>query len=1046
VTQWEWDAGQARVLEHPGGPLLVLGAGGTGKTTVLVELLARRLREGLPPALALCLTRQAASEVRDRVIRSAGRTSLQPQATTVHAFCLALLQRYGDPEAPPPRLLTAPEQEFRVREVLAGRGASAWPAELAEAVGTRGFARQVRAALARARQVGLDPADVAAAGAAAGEPAWVALGGFFEEYLDVLDAEGVLDYAELVHRARLLLERADVRASVASEHAAVYVDEFSELDPAQLGLLAALSGRGGEVVAFADPDASIYRFRGAHPRAVAVFESLFGGETATLGVQHRCPEAVAAAARGVAARLGAPPVAPALVGAYRAAAPAPAASGRGRVEALTFPDEASQAERIAAELRAAHLEVGTPWADMAVLVRAGREQIPPLARALTDAGIPVEVAGDEIGLAEELAVRPLLLALDLAAREGGADAEEAARLLTSGWGGLDAVALRVLGRALRAAAGGAVGVPSGELIAAALNGGPVPEADASEAGEPLPPAAAPLATLAGRRDALAAARSAVAAGRRPEEVLWLLWTATPWPEQLRAAALGGGDAAQRAHRDLDAVVALFALARDSQAPAGEGGVRAFLAEVAAQQIPADLEREAAVRGRGVRLLTAHRAKGRQWPLVVVAGVQEGVWPDVRRRGALFDPERLAGDGLTGPARAGDLVATERRLFLLAVTRASHRLLVTAIAGTEGEADQPSRFLSELGVPARHELTPPIALHTLRALVASLRAATLDPAASPELRSAAAARLARLAAAADDDGRPLVPDADPARWWGLRPPTGTTAGRPDGRIVLSPSQLAAVLACPRQYFLAREARAEPPAGSAQILGQVIHALAERALTEGLTRQDALDHLDAVWDRLPFPARWFSHSERAAAEQAVVRFMGWQEAHEGVAVLGAEVPFEADVAVEGGRVTIRGTVDRLELGADGRVRVIDFKSGRTAPTVAKAAASEQLGVYQLAVEAGAFAHLAPGASSGGGALVYLRHGTDDYPKEFHQPSLTEAPHLSDDPEERAHPTWVHHRVARARRVLAEGRFDATPGEGCQFCAFQGSCPARSGQVIA
>nr|NLI49098.1 ATP-dependent helicase [Propionibacterium sp.] len=1037
------DPSQQRVLDHRGRPLLVLGAAGTGKTALLVELVARRLRAGAAPALALCLTRQAASEVRDRVIRASGRTSLQPAALTLHALCLALLTRHGDPEDAAPRLLTAPEQEFRLRELLAGRGAGLWPESLAAAFGTRAFARQARAALARARQLGFDPDDLAAAGAAAAEPAWLSLGVFMGEYLDVLDAEGVLDYAELVHRTRILLGRPEVLDAVRGEFGAVYVDEYAELDPAQLALVRSLvpapalgAEPGPAFVAFADPDTAIYRFRGAHPRGVGDFERLFGGEVATLGVRHRGPAAIGGAARGVAARLPGPAVGAAVLAAYRDPVAAP---GRGLVEVVTFPDEAAQTRHIAAELRAAHLEGGVPWADMAVLVRAGRQQIPALSRALTDAAIPVEVAGDEIGLADELAVRPLLLALELAARDGGADAEEAVRLLTSGWGGLDALALRVLGRLLRsdAAARGesTAGRTAGDLIADALNGGPLPEPD---------DAVEVLSLLAERRAVLARARAAVAAGRRPDEVLWVLWGGTPWPAALRAAALAGGDAAPAADRDLDAVVALFDLARASQAPAGVGGVRAFLAEVAAQEIPADLERESAVRGRGVRLLTAHRAKGRQWRFVVVAGAQEGVWPDVRRRGSLFDPQRLTSAGLGPGVTTRDLVANERRLFLLAVTRASERLLVTAVAGTEGEADQPSRFLGELGVPARHVLRAEPRLHTLRALVAALRRAAVDETRSAELRAAAVTRLARLASAVDDEGRPLVPDADPERWWGVRAPTSLEAPRGgDAPVVLSPSQLASVLQCPRQYFLAREARAEPPRSSSALLGTVIHALAQHALVEGLTAENALEYLDRVWEGIPFPAPWFSASERVAAEQAVNRFMGWQEANDSAEVVGVEVPFTATVDVAGEPVTLVGTVDRLERAADGRLRVVDFKSGRTAPTVAEAAASEQLGAYQVAIEAGAFG---PCAGSGGGQLVYLRLGDDDYPKVFTQPSLADCPHLTDDPEERAFPTWVHHRLARACATIRAGRFDATPGGHCQRCAFAGSCPARSGQVIA
>lgn len=1022
----------------PGGPLLLLGSPGTGKTTLVARAMARRVREELPPALVVAGSRQAASSLRDRVILEAGRTAVQPAILTVHALALSLLRRFADSEDSLPRLLTAPEQEFRIRELLSAWGPARWPQELAAASGTGTFASQVRAVLARARMLGLDPADLTRFGTVAGEPAWGVLGEFAEQYLQVLDLEGVLDYAELVHRARILLTRPDVSDAVRAQYAAVYVDDAAELDPAQLALVKAVAPVDGTVIALADPDTSIFRFRGADPRGVAEFRRLFATPLAEVPVvvlprSHRLADAAADAAAGVRRRLAAPPLDSVDVAAYRAVEPR---EGTARVDCWTFPNEPDQAARIAAELRAAHLDDKVAWGSMAVIVRSGRRQLPPLARALVDAGVPVEVAGDEIGLADELAVRPLLLALEVAARGGVCDADEASRLLMSGWGGLDAVALRVLGRALRAQN---PGVRGAELIAQAL-GGALQVADVSPGTE------AAVEVVRARADLLAQAAALVAERRRPDEVLWHLWSGVDWAERLRAIALRGGEASRRAHRDLDAVVALFGLASDSQAPGGEAGVRAFLAEVAAQQIPADVEREAAVRGRGVRLLTAHRAVAGEWEFVVVAGVQEGLWPDVRRRGSVFDPERLTPEGLGPGIETRELVAAERRLFVLACTRARSRLLVTAVAGTDGEADQPSRFLAETGVDVRDVEARPSRLHTVRALVTSLRAAAVDPAASPELRADAALRLARLADATDDDGRALVPDADPARWWGTRAPSSPAVDPVTGRLELSPSQLSSLLACPRKYFLEREARAEAPKGTATMLGTVIHLLAEHAARDGLTLDEASDRLDEIWGEVPFAAAWLSQSERVEATNAVARLLAWQEAHASAEVVGVEVPFDVDIEVDGRTVRVRGSVDRLERLDDGTLRVVDFKSSRRAPSKAEAEGHEQVGLYQVAIEAGAFNDVAPGcATSAGGALVYLRDG-DQLPKVLGQPPLSAKPHLGDDPDEQQYPTWVHHRLAVACATLTAGRWDASPGGHCTYCPFAASCPTRSKQVTA
>jgi len=165
----------------------------------------------------------------------------------------------------------------------------------------------------------------------------------------------------------------------------------------------------------------------------------------------------------------------------------------------------------------------------------------------------------------------------------------------------------------------------------------------------------------------------------------------------------------------------------------------------------------------------------------------------------------------------------------------------------------------------------------------------------------------------------------------------------------------------------------------------------------------------------------------------------------------VPFQATVQVDGDPVQLVGTVDRLERTAEGRLRVIDFKTGKRAPTGAEVASNEQLGVYQLAIESGAFDAVAgPGAASAGACLVYLRlpggNDLDDYPKELRQAPLAEQPHLADD--DRGYPTWVHERLGRAVKLVQEGRYPATPGEGCRWCPFSTSCPAKPAgtQVVA
>ncbi len=390
------DDAQRAVVEHPGGPLLVLGGPGTGKTTTLVEAVVDRItRRGMAPDRILVLTfsRRAAADLRAQIASRIGRSVITPMAMTFHAFCYALVRRFaeGDGLGTPVRLLTGPEQEFRVRETLAGSvetGRTRWAASLDGAFPTRAFAGEVRAVLARARQLGMDPDDVVEAGAEADRPEWMSVGEFFEEYLDVLDAEGVLDYAELVHRSRILLADPRIVDTLRAEIGAIFVDEYHDTDPAQVGLLQAVAGDGRDVVVVGDPDQSIYGFRGAAARGILDFPDQFPTDDGApapviaLGTARRGGRALLAATRNVAHRLSLPrTLPPEVFQAFRHPQPVPGAP-RGQVEVFTCSTPGAEADHIADLLRGAHLRDGVPWDQMAVLVRSGRAMIPALTRGV----------------------------------------------------------------------------------------------------------------------------------------------------------------------------------------------------------------------------------------------------------------------------------------------------------------------------------------------------------------------------------------------------------------------------------------------------------------------------------------------------------------------------------------------------------------------------------------------------------------------------------------------------------------------------------------
>ncbi|MEV5435474.1 ATP-dependent DNA helicase [Streptomyces sp. NPDC052682] len=1156
------DAAQRSVVDHRTGPLLVLAGPGTGKTTTLVESVAARVARGGDPERILVLTfsRKAAVELRDRLALRTG-AARAPQATTFHSFCYALVRGHQDSDlfVEPLRLLSGPEQDVTVRELLAGQpelerlglAHVRWPDELRACLTTRGFADEVRAVLARSRELGLGPDALDAFARRIGRPDWQAAAAFLAEYLDVLDLQGVIDYAELVHRAVLLAHRPGVAEELAARYDAVYVDEYQDTDPAQVRLLHALAGGGRTLVAFGDPDQSIYAFRGADVNGILDFPHTFpraDGRPAPVRVlrtSRRSGAALLAATRLLTQRMPLPRLPADKVRAHRELAPV---RDGGRVEVYTYPTPGTELDNIADILRRAHLEDGVPWSEMAVLVRAGSRTLPAMRRALTAAGVPLDVDGDDLPLRHEPAVAPLLTALRAVAtaeatrRPGGEDTREpgsgedvrgpgggvgtpgslsdegirgsdsgedarrsgsdgairgpgsgedvrgpgsgedtlgsdvrrsgsdegirgsdsgedarrsgsdegtrrpnrredpcwldtdtALTLLTSPLAGMDAADLRRLGRALREeerAAGNPLPPPSDELLARALA-----EPERLAVHDPT------YARGAQRLGALLRkVRERLAGGGTAEEALWDLWEGTPWPARLERTARRGGAAGRNADRDLDAVCALFATAARAEERTGGRGALNFLEEIEAEDIAADTLTRRAVRPDAVRLMTAHRSKGLEWRLVVVAGVQEGLWPDLRRRGSLLEADRIGRDGLAEPLTPGALLAEERRLFYVAATRARERLVVTAVKAPADDGDQPSRFLTELGVEPRDVTGRPRRPLSVAALVAELRATTVDPRVSAALREAAARRLARLAALADEDGRPLVPAAHPYRWWGMFEPTESKVPLRDRDqpVVLSGSALDQLAnTCALQWFLGREVKADAPATAAQGFGNVVHVLADE-VASGRTPADLdvlMERLDSVWNALAFDAPWKSAQEKENARVALERLLKWHVMDRaGRTPVASEQDF--DVTLEAGdyEVRIRGQMDRVEADGQGRAYVVDFKTGKQAPSAKEVARHPQLAVYQLAVREGAVDDVFDGVrpEPGGAELVHLRQGAAQRDGGDSLPRVQAQEALEGE--------WVGDLLATAAGKVLDERFTPTTGQHCTHCAFQASCSAR------
>ncbi|MEO6703981.1 MAG: ATP-dependent helicase, partial [Jatrophihabitantaceae bacterium] len=834
------DADQLRVVEHPQGVLRVHAGPGTGKTTTLVESVVQRVLERKVPVanlLLLTFSREAAGQLRDQVTARLQRAIGEPIARTFHSYAFGLVRQAavlnGDP---PPRLLSGSEQDVTLRELLAGRLADRtddWPPVLAAAVQTQAFTDELRELLMRAIERDVWPEQLAALGKQHHRPDWVIAADVLREYLEVtsLKAPGAFDAAELIQRAVAeLRQNSQLLQAERAKRRRIFVDEYQDTDPAQVELLKLIAVGADELVLIGDPDQAIYSFRGTEQSSMADIDLHFGSlagtvrterrgqlefsapvDTVTLSVSRRSGPALLAASRRIASRLPGSAQHRTLVGSPDLPA--------GSVTAAVFGSASHEASYLASLLRRAHAEDGLAWSDMAVLVRSAGPAADTLRRGLAAADVPVgqPVQG---ALTDDPVVAQLLELLRCVAEPKSVTTDDAEALLTGLIGRADPLQILRMRRHLRR-------IPDGPLTLADLLTEPGALAW-------VPPSArAPVQRL---RTVIEAGSAAVADGASAEDVLWQVWQATGLSSRLNRRSLAGRADGARADRALDSVLALFteaAKVTDRTPGSGVGQLRDWVSQL---QITDAAARQRPSTADEVTILTAHASKGRQWPVVCVAGVQDGSWPNLRRRGSLLGADLLVDLLADRPAVSSGLLAevlaSERRLFYVAVTRASRQLVVTAV---DSEEHQPSRFLDELDpLPAELPQRPVTASSrrfVLPGLVAELRAALVDPAgiagssepdplldslADPvaemlpdagrialadrvgyatEIATVAAEQLARLAAAG-------VPGAHPRDWWG-RPQLSTIdsiRSSAAGPVPIRPSKFEAYTDCELRALL------------------------------------------------------------------------------------------------------------------------------------------------------------------------------------------------------------------------------------------------------
>ena len=1001
------DAAQRAVIAaEPSASGVIIGAPGTGKTRTLVDRVVHLLdAQGLRPEEVLALTpsRQAATALRDRIGVRIGQATPGPLARSLGSFAFQLVRgamvREG---AEPPALLTGADQDRIIAELLVGDmedGRIAWPDALSASVrASKGFRSELRAFLAECTEIGVHPEELRASG----NDVWTAAAEFLVEYRTVLDAlrSAHRDAADLLSEASTILQRADAPTlGPLAPLRVVLIDDAQELTRGGIAMVKSLRGRGIAVLAFGDPDISSGSFRGASPE---LFAQLAGalGDVHVLDGAHRQQPALTALTRTVTQAIGVS----GRVEHRRAPVPVTSEEIDARVSTFVAPSPYEELDRIAGVMREWHLAEGIRWERMAVIAHDTR-QVTTLETELAAREIPTRAAGVQRPLGSEGIVRDIVgivrLALTPVEERTSEGLEEAMR---TPFGGMDAIGLRRLRARLRhieLEQGGAT--PARELLRQAMaNPAHLTLIDAPES-----------RTAERFAETIEATARAAAEGETIHDLLWRVWDQARAVDgrrlQVAWREISQLPTGAETARSLDALVALFDAAKRFVERTPDEQPHTFVRDILDSEVPEDSLSTPDRPGR-VTLLTPATALGTEFDAVVVAGVQDGIWPNVRLRGGLLQTWRLA-DAMhaartgtsTEPVGALDrrraALHDELRLFVRAVSRARDRLLITAV---DDDDLTPSPFFGFLPAPepperhasAEHPLT-------LRGLVARHRR-SLTTAHTDSLRRDAAGQLAVLA-------REGVPGADPAEWYGMTP-TSTDAPLRDLAVTgarVSPSKMESYEECGLNWVvsaLGGDTVMPPTAG----IGTIVHEAMERVPDGDLERMRAI--VEEHWPELDFETEWIGRKERRRADVLVSRlhtYLG-DVRREGGRAIGSEMEFRfaVDVAAEAGddavptvhpvgedrsnQAVIHGYIDRVEAyppaagehshargrgwermssGPEGPVVVVDLKTGKNDPESDSGVAEHaQLAAYQVAVQEG-LVEGAPPASLAGARLVIV-----------------------------------------------------------------------------
>lgn len=966
-------------VTHPGGPLLIIGGAGTGKTRALADRFMWLTHQGLTPESILFLVHstRAADELSERLEAGLATPSGELGVTTFREFCAQLLRDEAleaglDPFAVPvtradrlAMLLERIDELPLARHDLRGNPSALLGSIVARI--DRLKAELVTAAdyVAYARGLADSSREAQDGVSAAREQEFAAI---YSAHERMLDQAGVLDSGDLVlHAFRLLREQPEVRARLVRRHAHVLVDDLQDTSFAQLLLLRLLAGERGDLTAAGDDDQAIHRFRAAATKNLTDFSSHWPGATViTLEESLRSGARILAAAEAVVRPLG--------NRLSKDLVPAPEGDP-GEVEFWRCASERAQAQAVAADVERLISREDVAPEDVCVLVRSVRGEAQAVSVALEERAVPHAVIG-AAAFYQRAEVRDLLAWLRLLTDP--ADASAAVRALSRPPIELRSVDLARVTQIARRRKLDMVGA-----LGAALESPQVPPEARERITAFLKLHRTAAAALDSSRPDLYVHRLIERLGLRRQ----LLFAASAEvAERLRNLAKFGELASEYARRSPQATAREFGR---SIAAVAEAGLREE--EVVAAEAP-----------RGVRVMSMHAAKGLEFQHVYVLGLIASRIPGVRRRALEPIPDALIREAL--PPDSPDAHAAEmRRLLHVAMTRPRSRLVLAHPELTDrGTAQEPSPFAEEaraavggewqeraeeLFGPAetlpstfrllRDELLTTVSqvggrlgelrfdtdLDVSHAMVRYLEVLKL---ASLMERARAGQPIAetlpevnrRLLQAVTAEQREIFETSalddhllDAERDETLRQRAVTARGEPSLEaflprrgegLLLSASDIQTYLTCPLKYKFARVFRIPSEPTLNQRFGILVHQVLERyhaGSEAGRTLPELLGLLEAGWRRGGFGDSEEERQLRGKATRSLLRYHDRFRSEE-----REPVWFERSFQFRLGPHLLRGRVDRVDRLPDGGYELIDYKTGRPR-TPAQLRDDVQLSLYAV-----------------------------------------------------------------------------------------------------